>query len=123
MKRAKFILTSTAILAIIGGTLAFNASKFQPANIWYIPQGGLGTTQTTIFTDGFLYMTTILNCTKACLRTTNVGPLVNTSTVTTSPFSTTVFTRINPLGGPPLTFATTFPYCTRIQTRTTLCDE
>ena len=120
MKKAKIILTSLALLAVIGGALAVKASRFQLANIWYVPivGGQPETTITTTLHNGLVYSTTIINCTKTCLRTTDVGPIVNTSSSTTSPISTKVFTRVG--GG---AFTTTYHYCTLFVTRTTLCGS
>jgi len=124
MKKAKIILTSLALLAIVGGALAFKANRALQSNIWYIPTvaGVPQTTITTTLFNGQIYSTTIINCTKTALASTNIGPLVNTSTYTTNPLTTTVFTRqVSP--GVTASFTTTYHFCTPVVTRVTAANS
>jgi hypothetical protein len=124
MKKAKIILTCVGLLAVIGGAAAFKASRFELANVWYIPANQ--TTRLTVTSavpNGPLYTTTIPNCTLSNQVTTDVGPDILTSTTSTNINVTTVFTRANPNPAlPPLSFTTTYSYCVPILTKTALAN-
>jgi hypothetical protein len=113
MKKEKIILTSIAILAVLGGALAFKSNRLPP-NVYTLLAGSK---VASITVGGIVYTTTIPNCTLTCLNTTNVGPIVSVSSTTTSFNSVTAFLSA---GRPPI--ITTFPYCTLWLTRVVICD-
>jgi hypothetical protein len=115
MKKEKKILACIAILAIIGGALAFRASRMPPNVYTLLP--GSKVFRITL-PSNIICTTTIPNCTLTNLATTAFGPLVIVSSTTTSPLSTTVFLC------PEQTVVTnTFPYCTQWITRVTASND
>ena len=113
MKKAKIILTSVAILAVIGGALAFKATRFNPPTLWTLLAGSKVTSTTT---NGIVYSTTVPNCVLTDIATTTTGPLVVATTTSTRAAVTTVFTTV--IGGQPTSFTTVYPFCTTFLTRT-----
>jgi hypothetical protein len=74
MKKAKIILTMIAVLAVVGGALAFKAKR--NTRLLYIPAGE---TITTSVIAGFVYTTSVPFCVvDPQFFSTNVGPLNNT---------------------------------------------
>lgn len=115
MKKAKIILASLAVFAVVGGAFAFRASRFQAPSVYSLLAGSR---VTTTIVGSQTYTTTIPNCTLLNLATTNVGTPTNIySTTSTSPAVTTVFTRA---GGQQ--FVTTYPFCTPTNVITTSVD-
>jgi hypothetical protein len=89
MRKAKIILASLAILAVVGGTLAFKARSFLPPNVYTLLAGNK---VASITIGSMVYTTTVQNCTLLPLRSTSQGGvLANVSSTTISPNSTTVF--------------------------------
>jgi len=113
MKKAKILLACTAILAFIGGALAFRTIRLAP-NV-YILLAGNRTASLTI--GQIIYTTTIPNCTLTDKVTTAVGPIVIVSSTTTNILSTTIFKSA---GHPDQ--VSTFIYCTSWPTRVTIPD-
>jgi hypothetical protein len=63
MKKAKIILTAIAVFAIIGGALAFKASRYTEVQLWTI--NGVTTVDTIIIitTTVIIYTATVPKCT------------------------------------------------------------
>jgi len=116
MKKAKIILASVAILAVVGGALAFKTSRFLPPNIYTISGTKLSTITTAV--GGPTYSAVIPNCTLTNLVTTNQGSQVVVSTSSTRNNVTAAFTH-QPSGNE---ITATYAFCTTILTRTTLAD-
>jgi hypothetical protein len=91
MKKAKIILTSLAILAVIGGALAFKASRV-PANLYWVPPFPNSTTVTTLIVGGVPYTTIIPNCTLSNRVEVNGSP-INTFKSSTEAGVQTLFQR------------------------------
>jgi hypothetical protein len=103
MKKAKIVLTCVAILAVVGGALAFKAMRL-PANIYSLLAGNK---VASITVGTVVYTTTIPNCTLTTYHTVAEGGVErNLSSTTTAAASTTIFrSGANQV-------ITTFPYCT-----------
>lgn len=78
MKKAKFIITAVALFAVIGGTLAFKATKFNGRPLYY--------TTTLLNIGGVTYQTLpgqpAFCAFKFCFATVVGTPVVNPSTST-----------------------------------------
>jgi hypothetical protein len=109
MKKAKIILTCVAILAVVGGALAFRANRL-PSNVFTLLAGSKAT---SITVGGIVYTTTIPNCTLTALRTVPGTPNVIVSSTTTDPNTVVAFKSA---GHPDI--ITTYAYCTQWFTRT-----
>ena len=74
MKRAKIMLIAIAVVATVGGALAFKAQKFSLQNIYCLKASGI--------------------CTQVAFKTTNVGPFVTTPCINDHPaaFSSSYYT-------------------------------
>jgi hypothetical protein len=115
MKRAKIILTFIVACGLVGGALAFKASRFDDNLRLGLSIANSTTVTTFTNAQGIQYTATIPYCVTTQLWRTNVGGgLVNT-------FSTTKVAAVTTVGTAPSGQTTTFPYhyCVAFQTRTT----
>lgn len=109
MKKARIILATIALLAIVSATMAFKMRNGTPRLV--VPQF----ISTYIFTyQGTPYTVTYWYCSTTSVWRSNVGAL----TTTWSSFLST-YTTFDPGGQP---FTTTFVACTTFLTRTTVID-
>lgn len=88
MKRAKFFLMAAALLAVIGGALAFKAQKFNSTPVYSIT----GVTTISSTQGNAVYSTTVPICTTTNLFFTLAG---SPTTTFTSAISNTVLRNPN----------------------------
>ena len=106
MKKARIFLAVIAMLAIVGGSMAFKMRNATPRLV--VPQF----TSTYIFTyQGNPYTVTYIYCSTTNVWRTNIGTPIQTWSSFTS-----TYTTFSPEGDP---FTTTFVACTTFQTATT----
>lgn len=119
MKKAKVILASLAILAVIGGALAFKASRLPAKQLYILLDEAVVGPQWSSYTNaqGLVFSTTIPPCTLTNVFTTTQGTPVITSTSTSAALVRTFFTRA---GSSPI--QTTYHYCTQKLVATTNVD-
>jgi len=104
MKKAKIILATIAVLAVIGGAFAFNTQKFGEVTYW--------TTATSYVDDnGVTYTAAQPFCTLEFFNTSPTLPLIPVATTATIPATKTVTTLTNTAGA-----TITLPYFTCGQT-------
>lgn len=75
MNKAKFILIAIALIAFVGGILAFKVNRSDDDELWRL--NGQFTTYTT-FINGRTYSTVLAICVRADRWPTTVGTVVNT---------------------------------------------
>ena len=90
MKKAKIILAATALVALIGGALAFKAQRSQ-FTYW--------TRTTSVLIDDVTYSSAVAFCTSVGFNTSPTLPITQVHTTATTTNTKTTLTLQNSTGG------------------------